>query len=736
MKSILLFLCLIVFSYCTKMTDVSIKYRKQLPTTTSEDKYFFLYNKYYYSRSNYLYINLEDNNFALKYNNIKHCLTNTLIDIDSVIDNCSFTYINYYSSDSSSETNNYYYKIPTSSSYNYSIVYYDGSYSSGLLYVYFDYYYFDSKFRITPVSINNRISLPKGYSYNKYFYLLNSNYSNSNYIYICLEDDKYMLIYDKIKYCYTSNEPTINPDSIINGCSFTTINYYGSRNSITKYYYKIPNNSSYTYSIVFYNGKSDLGYLYVTSDYIDLYKTFEMTYISRNTLRYLSTSPWSYKFFYLKNSDYYSYSNFIYICFEDYGFALTYDNIKYCQTSNDPISDTNSVVRNCSFVKINYYHNQSYFNKNKYYYKIPATNSYNYSIVYFDGNEPSGKLLGIVDYNELVKSVKMTKVARNYRTSLIANTSYYKYFYLINSDYYSYSSYIYIYFEDKNFNLNLNSITYCLTSNDPSSNPDNVVNNCTFNQIHYYDSKSSSDIHKHYYMIYTTNSYTYTIVYYEGSNPSGYLYVTSDINDLTKNAIATYVPRNSNTSLPIANLIDKYFYILNIDYSIYSNYLYFYLEDDGFGLSYNKIKYCYTNTNPDNNLDDVVKFCSFVPISYYDLTYSSSSKIYYYEIPTTNYYAYSIVYYDSSNPSGYLYVNCHYERVSIKVNSLSSGAISGIVIGSIAFIAICIIILYYFYCRYRKNKNGPTYSNQSNTALPANNPTIPLRTVPMPNETN
>ena len=89
------------------MTDVSIKYRKQLPTTTSEDKYFFLYNKYYYSRSNYLYINLEDNNFALKYNNIKHCLTNTLIDIDSVIDNCSFTYINYYSSDSSSETNNY-----------------------------------------------------------------------------------------------------------------------------------------------------------------------------------------------------------------------------------------------------------------------------------------------------------------------------------------------------------------------------------------------------------------------------------------------------------------------------------------------------------------------------------------------------------------------------------------------------------------------------------------------------
>ena len=173
-------------------------------------------------------------------------------------------------------------------------------------------------------------------------------------------------------------------------------------------------------------------------------------------------------------------------------------------------------------------------------------------------------------------------------------------------------------------------------------------------------------------------------------------------------------------------------------------YLYFYLEDDGFDLSYNKIKYCYTNTNPDSDLDDVVKYCSFDSVSYYDPIYSSSSKIYHYKIPTTSYYTYSIVYYNGSNPSGYLYSYCHYESTSSEDNSLSTGAIFGIIIGSIAFVAICIIIIYYFCFRYRKNKNdfGPTThyssypSNQPNAALPVNIPTIPLQTVPMPNETN
>ena len=101
---------------------------------------------------------------------------------------------------------------------------------------------------------------------------------------------------------------------------------------------------------------------------------------------------------------------------------------------------------------------------------------------------------------------------------------------------------------------------------------------------------------------------------------------------------------------------------------------------------------------------------------------------------------------EERSASGYLYVRCHYESISSEDNALSGGSIFGIVIGSIAFIVICIIILYYFFFRFRKNKNdfGPTTqsnysaysSNQPNTALPVNNPTILLQTVPMRNEAN
>ena len=96
---------------------------------------------------------------------------------------------------------------------------------------------------------------------------------------------------------------------------------------------------------------------------------------------------------------------------------------------------------------------------------------------------------------------------------------------------------------------------------------------------------------------------------------------------------------------------------------------------------------------------------------------------------------------------GSLYAYCHYESTSSEDNLLSTGAIIGIVIGSIAFFVICIIIIYY----YRKNKNdfGPVEksnyfapinsaypSNKSNAVLPDNKPDIPLQTVPMLNETN
>ena len=209
----------------------------------------------------------------------------------------------------------------------------------------------------------------------------------------------------------------------------------------------------------------------------------------------------------------------------------------------------------------------------------------------------------------------------------------------------------------------------------------------------------------------------------------------------------TYVLRNSKISLPINSSEDKYFYVSNSDYYLYSKYLYFYLEDNNFGLNFNNIKYCYTNINPNSSLDDAVDDCSFNSISYYDPIYSSSSKLYHYKIPTTRSYNYSIIYYEGYYSGGSLYAYCHYESTSSEDNLLSTGAIIGIVIGSIAFFVICIIIIYY----YRKNKNdfgsveksnyfapiNSAYpSNKSNTVLPENKADIPLQTVPMLNATN
>ena len=80
------------------------------------------------------------------------------------------------------------------------------------------------------VSRNNKISLPITVGKIKYFYLTNSNYySYSNYIYICFYDSDSILNYNSIKYCLTNTYPESNPDSVVNGCSFTSINYYSNK---------------------------------------------------------------------------------------------------------------------------------------------------------------------------------------------------------------------------------------------------------------------------------------------------------------------------------------------------------------------------------------------------------------------------------------------------------------------------------------------------------------------------
>ena len=95
-----------------------------------------------------------------------------------------FHFNNLLNTQSSSGTNKYYYKISSSNSYTYSIVNYEGSYSSGSLYVTCDYNdFFPPTVNMTQVSINSRTSLPTITSEKKYFCLINSNYSKySNHI--------------------------------------------------------------------------------------------------------------------------------------------------------------------------------------------------------------------------------------------------------------------------------------------------------------------------------------------------------------------------------------------------------------------------------------------------------------------------------------------------------------------------------------------------------------------------
>ena len=74
-----------------------------------------------------------------------------------------------------------------------------------------------------------------------------------------------------------------------------------------------------------------------------------MTSVYINSRKSLSTSTSEDKYFYLTNSEYSSYSGYIYVLLEDNGFSLSYSNIKYCRTNTNPNSYPDSAVRGCSF---------------------------------------------------------------------------------------------------------------------------------------------------------------------------------------------------------------------------------------------------------------------------------------------------------------------------------------------------------------------------------------------------
>ena len=534
MKIILLFLCLLINSYCIKVTFVPIKVNTSLPTTSSEDKYFDLMNRDYYSYSSNIFILFIDNGFGLDYDNIKYCLLNNDPKIyPYIIDSCSFKKITHsYSSYSSSGIKTYGYIIPTNSSYLFSIIYYNGRYSLGSLNVICHYHYYDyNHIVMTKISEKSGISLPTKTTGRKYFYLKNNYYySNSNYIYICFEDNSFDLDYKDIKYCYTNSSLYFELDqkNAISSCSFNYLYCYFNNklsSNITKYYYKIPNTNFHSYTIIYYDGKNDSGSLNLTSNFYDLSKDIKMTQVSINSNKSLPISSSYNKFFYLINSEYYSYSKDIYFRLEDKYFSLNYREIKYCESYTNPGSYSNSTNIDCYFSKISLYRtSQSLSGKTKYYYRISPRFNNTYSIVYYIGSiYSSGSLYVTSDNNNLFVEITLVRIDLN--ESLPTRTPKKNYFYITNSNYYSKSSYAYFYFEDYNFGLNFNNIKYCYTNTSPYYYPDDAINDCSLTNLSYYDYKYYSNYKRYDYKFSINSSYTYSIFYYQGNNSSGRLYV-------------------------------------------------------------------------------------------------------------------------------------------------------------------------------------------------------------------
>ena len=137
-------------------------------------------------------------------------------------------------------------------------------------------------------------------------------------------------------------------------------------------------------------------------------------------------------------------------------------------------------------------------------------------------------------------SIEMTRVYKNIKTYLPTNSNS-NYFYLVNNDYYSGSTYIYFCLEYNDFSLDYNKIKVCHTNTNPGTNEESAINYCSthFNYLTYYGSTTTSSKKKYYYKFYYQYSYyDYAVVYYSGNYNSGDLYVTADDSNLLLNDAA------------------------------------------------------------------------------------------------------------------------------------------------------------------------------------------------------
>ena len=385
------------------------------------------------------------------------------------------------------------------------------------------------------------------------------------------------------------------------------------------------------------------------------------------------------------------------------------------------------------------YYSQIYGVPKNIYFKFSPKNYY--SIISYNGKDLLGKFVYIYvtsHYKDLEHiHIKMRLVYLITKSYLETNILYEKYFYLEIRQYTQYSSYIYLCLEDSNFNLDNSNLKVCLTNTDPYNEPGNAVETCSFRSFSSYGSIPFSSSKKYYYKFSISSSFHYSIVSYNGSFSNGSLSVTSNYSDLLPNVLMTNVTINSTTPLSTITSKTNYFFLTNGDYSSNSSSIYICLEDNNFGLEYDDIQYCQTNTNPYSYPDSAVRHCSFRSLSFYGSENIQGSKKYYYSISKDSYYNYSIVSYEGIYPEGSLYVSNDYKSFSHS-GSNNSNAFSEyiifIAVGLLIFLVLLCILICCCCKRCRKNNkidSIPSISETNPLNQSANNPgvEIPLQTV-------
>ena len=306
----------------------------------------------------------------------------------------------------------------------------------------------------------------------------------------------------------------------------------------------------------------------------------------------------------------------------------------------------------------------------------------------------------------------------NSLSTLRASTSYDYFAFNIK---YSSSSYLYVFLLD--YDYSLKGVSYCYSN----SYDESAIKDCSFGSVDTYDSDTqplpSSMSNGYYYRIslYITTK-NYLIIRYSGR----YSYSSSSLK-----VKGTYTPfiekvlvdeNYDKTFYPIKD-INNYFYAeIGYPKSNY-DYLYFYFGDSSNNVN-EPIYFCRTTNNPEY-YTNVLKYCYFEPIYYYEKN-PAKYYDYSYRVNVKSYHGDYIIIKYSVKYSNSLSVKSLY-----KSSGLSTLAIVFITIAGVVFVSIIIVILCY-YCKRKAAANNINYVPTQPAVVVPEQPALVVQTPSYP----